>query len=334
MLSEKPSPPEKLGVTNVTKDSVSLSWLKPEHDGGSRIVSYLIEALEKGQQKWVKCAVVKTTHHVVHGLKENVDYFFRVSAENQAGLSDPKELLLPVTVKEQLGKLPDMRQKLIYNKLGSYFKRDNIFNDLKIFSFSESPEIDMKGFPHNTVYIRAGSNLKVEIPVSGKPLPKVTLSRDGVPIKPTMRFHTETTAESFIINLKESVAADAGRYDITAANSSGTTKSFVNIVVLDRPGPPVGPVVLSDITEESVTLRWQPPTYDGGSQVTNYIVLKRETSTAAWSEVSATVARTVIKVMKLTTGEEYQFRIKAENRFGISDHIDSQCVVVKLPYSK
>uniref|UniRef100_A0A493U1V2 Titin n=1 Tax=Anas platyrhynchos platyrhynchos TaxID=8840 RepID=A0A493U1V2_ANAPP len=189
---EKPSPPEKLGVTNVTKDSVSLSWLKPEHDGGSRIVSYLIEALEKGQQKWVKCAVVKTTHHVVHGLKENVDYFFRVSAENQAGLSDPKELLLPVT--------------LIYNKLGSYFKRDNIFNDLKIFSFSESPEIDMKGFPHNTVYIRAGSNLKVEIPVSGKPLPKVTLSRDGVPIKPTMRFHTETTAESFIINLKESVA--------------------------------------------------------------------------------------------------------------------------------
>uniref|UniRef100_A0A8C3BMH8 Titin n=1 Tax=Cairina moschata TaxID=8855 RepID=A0A8C3BMH8_CAIMO len=299
-----------------------------------RIVSYLIEALEKGQQKWVKCAVVKTTHHVVHGLKENVDYFFRVSAENQAGLSDPKELLLPVTVKEQLGKLPDMRQKLIYNKLGSYFKRNNIFNDLKIFSFSESPEIDMKGFPHNTVYIRAGSNLKVEIPVSGKPLPKVTLSRDGVPIKPTMRFHTETTAESFIINLKESVAADAGRYDITAANSSGTTKSFVNIVVLDRPGPPVGPVVLSDITEESVTLRWQPPTYDGGSQVTNYIVLKRETSTAAWSEVSATVARTVIKVMKLTTGEEYQFRIKAENRFGISDHIDSQCVVVKLPYSK
>uniref|UniRef100_A0A8C9KUX9 Titin n=1 Tax=Serinus canaria TaxID=9135 RepID=A0A8C9KUX9_SERCA len=205
---EKPSPPEKLGVTNVTKDSVSLSWLKPEHDGGSRIVSYLLEALEKGQQKWVKCAVVKTTHHVVHGLKENVDYFFRVSAENQAGLSDPKELLLPM---------------------------EHSFNGLEMFSFSESPEIDMKGFPHNTVYVRAGSNLKVEIPVTGKPLPKVTLSRDGVALKPTMRFHTETTAESLIINLKESVAADAGRYDITAANSSGTTKSFVNIVVLDRP---------------------------------------------------------------------------------------------------
>lgn len=90
-------------------------------------MSYLIEVLEKGHQKWVKCAVVKITHHVVHGLKENVDYFFRVSAENQAGLSDPKELLLPVTVKEQLGMLPDMRQKLIHIKLDPYFKRENIF---------------------------------------------------------------------------------------------------------------------------------------------------------------------------------------------------------------
>lgn len=114
-------------MTNVTKDSVSLSWLKPEHDGGSRIVSYLIEALEKGQQKWVKCAVVKTTHHVVHGLKENVDYFFRVSAENQAGLSDPKELLLPVTVKEQLGKPAVMRRKSVCIKLNSCFRMDSIF---------------------------------------------------------------------------------------------------------------------------------------------------------------------------------------------------------------
>lgn len=192
----------------------------------------------------------------------------------------------------------------------------------------------MKNFPSHTVYVRAGSNLKVDIPISGKPLPKVTLSRDGVPLKATMRFNTEVTAENMTINLKESVTADAGKYEITASNSSGTTKTFINIIVLDRPGPPTGPVAISDITEESVTLKWEPPKYDGGSQVTNYIVLKRETSTAVWTEVSATVARTVIKIMKLTTGEEYQFRIKAENRFGISDHIDSACVVVKLPYSK
>ena len=64
---------------------------------------YVIEALEKGQTTWMRCAVVKSTHHVVSGLRQNSEYFFRVFAENQAGLSDPRELLLPVLVKEQLG---------------------------------------------------------------------------------------------------------------------------------------------------------------------------------------------------------------------------------------
>lgn len=104
LISEKPSPPPKLGVTDVTKDSVSLAWLKPEHDGGSRITNYLVEALEKGQQKWIKCGSTKSTHFVVYGLRENAEYYFRVQAENHAGLSDPKDMVLPVLVKDQLGK--------------------------------------------------------------------------------------------------------------------------------------------------------------------------------------------------------------------------------------
>lgn len=192
----------------------------------------------------------------------------------------------------------------------------------------------MKNFQRNTAYVKAGSNLKIEIPLTGRPLPKVSLSKDGQVLKSTMRFNSEVTTDSLIITLRESVALDAGRYDITASNSSGTTKSFVNIVVLDRPSQPVGPVEMCDVTEDSVSLKWLPPTYDGGSPITNYIVLKRETTTANWIEVSSAVARCTIKIMKLITGIEYQFRIRAENRFGISDHIDSPTVTVSLPYSK
>jgi len=192
----------------------------------------------------------------------------------------------------------------------------------------------MKDFQHNTAYVKARSNLKIEIPLSGKPLPKVSLSKDGQVLKSTMRFNSDVTTDSLIILLRECVAADAGRYDITASNSSGTTKSFINIVVLDRPSLPVGPVEIYDVTEDSVNLKWLPPAYDGGSPITNYIVLKREMTTANWIEVSSAVARCSIKIMKLITGIEYQFRIRAENRFGISEHIDSETVTVSLPYSE
>ncbi|XP_016102903.1 titin-like [Sinocyclocheilus grahami] len=298
-ITEKTSSPARLGVTAVTKNSVTIAWSKPEYDGGSRITSYLIDALDKGQQKWVKCATVKANTHIIKNLRENAEYFFRVRAENHAGLSEPKEMIIPVVVKDQL----------------------------------DAPEFDMKNFPHNTVYVRAGSNLKFELPLSGKPMPKVTMSRGNAPVKSGKRFSFEVTPERLNINLKESTASDAGRYDIVASNTSGTTKMFVNILVLDRPGPPVGPVEVSDVRETSLCLKWLPPVYDGGSPVTNYVVLKRETSTPAWTEVSSTIARSTVKVTKLTKGEQYQFRVKAENRFGISDHIDSQSVTVKLPYT-
>lgn len=105
MILEKPSPPASLGVTDITKESVSLAWGKPEQDGGSRITSYQIDALEKGQDKWVKVGVTKFTHIVVYGLTQNAEYFFRVRAENHAGFSDPTEMALPVLVKGQLGEL-------------------------------------------------------------------------------------------------------------------------------------------------------------------------------------------------------------------------------------
>lgn len=192
----------------------------------------------------------------------------------------------------------------------------------------------MKDIAHNTVYVKAGSTMKCEIPLTGRPLPKVTLSKDNVPLKSTMRFNYDVTPDSIKIILRESVAGDTGRYDITASNSGGTTKSFVNIVVLDRPSAPLGPVELYDVTEDSVSLKWLPPAYEGGSPITNYIIQKRETTTANWIDVSSAVARCTMKIMKLTTGLEYQFRIRAENRYGISDHIDSPPVKVSLSYSK
>lgn len=87
---------------------------------------------------------------------------------------------------------------------------------------------------------------------------------------------------------------------------------------------------------ETIKLSWVPPASDGGSPITNYIVDKRETSRAEWAQVSAKISGQVTEctVQRLIEGREYQFRVRAENRFGAGDAILSDPVTARNPFSK
>jgi len=44
----------------------------------------------------------------------------------------------------------------------------------------------------------------------------------------------------------------------------------------DHPGLPGGPLEVINLDAESCTLVWKPPADDGGNEIINYIVEKRE----------------------------------------------------------
>lgn len=83
-------------------------------------------------------------------------------------------------------------------------------------------------------------------------------------------------------------------------------------------------------------MSWTAPLSNGGSPITNYIVDKREASRANWAQVSAKINGDVNKlwVERLIMGHEYQFRVRAENRYGAGDATLSDLVVAKDPFSK
>lgn len=49
--------------------------------------------------------------------------------------------------------------------------------------------------------------------------------------------------------------------------------------VLDHPGKPSGPLETLNLDAESCTLAWKPPADDGGNDIINYIVEKKELGT-------------------------------------------------------
>lgn len=103
----------------------------------------------------------------------------------------------------------------------------------------------------------------------------------------------------------------------------------------DKPGPPAS-VKTTKVFSDRVKLRWEPPLADGGSEITNYIIEKRETSRANWALVTSNIHGhiTDCSVEKLIEGHEYQFRVSAENQYGVGDAIMTEPVTVKNPYGE
>uniref|UniRef100_A0A8B9BGS0 Titin n=1 Tax=Anser brachyrhynchus TaxID=132585 RepID=A0A8B9BGS0_9AVES len=218
-------------------------------------------------------------------------------AVNEKGKSDPRALAVPIVAKDLVIE-PDVRPAF------------------------------------HSYSIQVGQDLKVEVPVAGRPKPTVTWLKDGQKLRQTTRVNVSDLTDLTILNIKETSKEDSGTYEITVANVVGQKSASVEIITLDKPDPPVGPVKFDEISAESITLSWNPPVYTGGCQITNYVVHKRDTTTTVWETVSATVARTTLKVTKLKTGSEYQFRIFAENRYGQSFALESAMVVAQYPYKE
>uniref|UniRef100_A0A3Q3BJR8 Titin n=1 Tax=Kryptolebias marmoratus TaxID=37003 RepID=A0A3Q3BJR8_KRYMA len=295
LIEGVPLPVGTVFLTDVTKASATLTWEKPEHDGGSRIGGYLIEMQPKGTDKWGVATNTKTCEGTVTGLTAGTEYLFRIIAYNEKGKSEPKALAAPV-----------------------------IASDMTM-----EPRIRMQ---FNTYSVLAGKDLKLEFPVLGRPKPKITWAKDGQAFKVTSRVNVFNTSSTTGIQITEACKDDFGKYSIVATNSVSTITEDVSVIILDKPGPPKGPVKVVEVSNTFVHLSWEPPEYTGGCQVKNYIVEKRDTTTTTWQPVITQLARTAFKVTKLKTGAEYQFRIIAENRYGKGVPLDSKTIVVQYPY--
>ena len=86
---------------------------------------------------------------------------------------------------------------------------------------------------------------------------------------------------------------------------------------LDKPSAPRS-LRVAKATAESATVHWEKPESDGGSEITSYIVEKREVTKDTWITV-VTVAKDVMEAVasKLFEGNQYLFRVAAENKVGM-----------------
>nr|XP_057924200.1 obscurin isoform X3 [Doryrhamphus excisus] len=159
-----PDPPEDPEVFSKTKQSVTLSWFTPLHDGGSPILGYKVEMRLADSSLWLPChsAPVCNTEFVVEGLIPGSGYRFRVAAINRAGTGEPVELPLTVQLEtevkevktEQLGQPslpPEAAEEGDLHELWeASAKKRRMSREPTLDSITEQPEDDKKGAQKKT----------------------------------------------------------------------------------------------------------------------------------------------------------------------------------------
>ena len=72
-----------------------------------------------------------------------------------------------------------------------------------------------------------------------------------------------------------------------------------------------------DVHSDRCTVTYQPPVIEGGSPVIGYLV-EYKTPNQPWTSINHLINGTSVRVSKLNPNTQYEFRVAAENFFGVS----------------
>lgn len=167
------------------------------------------------------------------------------------------------------------------------------------------------------VHCARGEHITIKIPISGKPEPAVTWQK-GQEILSNSPYHQVITTRSFtsLVFQKGMQRKDSGYYIITAKNRFGMDKQTIEVNVADIPDAPKA-LAVSEIARDSITFTWEPPANDGGSSIVGYVLEKCPTTGERWIRAGQT-ADCSITIINIFGKTKYQFRVIAENQFGLS----------------
>lgn len=102
-------------------------------------------------------------------------------------------------------------------------------------------------------------------------------------------------------------------------------------------GPPSPPINLNvkDVTSRSATLTWEAPQFNGGTEITGYVVEKKLEFMPKWEKVYTLEAFTLEYTFEnLKERSDYRFRVFAENSIGLSAPTTSDVVQMRTHASK
>uniref|UniRef100_A0A0P6IYV5 Myosin-binding protein H n=1 Tax=Heterocephalus glaber TaxID=10181 RepID=A0A0P6IYV5_HETGA len=280
-----PSSPLLLTVVDVSHNSVTVSWEPPERLGRLGLQGYMLEFCREGASEWVPVTPrpMMVTQQTVRNLALGDKFLLRVAAVSSAGAGPPALLDQPVHIQEII----------------------------------EAPKIRVPRHLRQ-IYVRlVGESINLQIPFQGKPKPQASWTHNGQALD-SQRVSVRSGDQDSILFIRSAQRSDSGCYELTVRLEGLEAKATIDILVIERPGPPKSIRVL-DVWGCNAALEWTPPQDTGNTELLGYTVQKADKKTGQWFTVLERYHPTTCTISDLIIGNSYSFRVFSENLCGLSD---------------
>ncbi|KAI3380906.1 hypothetical protein SNEBB_002425 [Seison nebaliae] len=308
------------------KDEVVYSWLKPEDDGGNKIISYELQKCFKNKPgKWTPLKSItiddldseksmknndELSYPISLQLPTDETYQFRICAENRNG-------------KSEYTSLKDDFTFMAWNRVPAKCNPPKISNIMKDSCWVEwEPPEDYGSSPITQFTIEK----------------RLSTSKRWTKVGRTI--------EECQIEAKDLISDEQYEFRVISTNSVGNSEpsdgsEMVRIQYQFKPPDPPMELKIEDVTDNYIDIKFLPSTSDNGSPLTNYTISIKEMPLGRYREYGKIVDDKTLSLKFSETNSikyhmgglrknyKYMMKVTAANLAGISSPIESGTIEVK-----
>lgn len=182
-----------------------------------------------------------------------------------------------------------------------------------------------------TIYkMKKGDDADLYVPYFASPPPSDEWSVNETVIVKNNRIVKTLDEEAAHLKITRVKKEDMGVYNLKLSNSLGEAKIAINLIVGQEPDRPEGPLVITNMGKDSLKIEWKQPKYDGGYEITGYIIESLDPEDGTWALIEVVDNDTFNYTFEnLRDDVEYVFRVMAKNEVGISKPLESKPIMVR-----
>ncbi|KAM6980872.1 immunoglobulin-like and fibronectin type III domain-containing protein 1.1 [Aplochiton taeniatus] len=174
------------------------------------------------------------------------------------------------------------------------------------------------------IVVKKGQKASFKIPFVGQEPVKVQWYLDGEELGDDTNIKLEYIEGHARLLLNKLQRKDTGEIKIKIKNEFGTVEAFTQLIVLDKPTPPMGPLDIVEASASAIEVKWRPPKDAGGCNIENYILERNQIGRNTWKKLGPIGVDTKYRDTDVDHGRRYCYRIKAETEMGTSDIMETE----------